>query len=112
MGFMRAAITVLLGTVSVAVAVTAAPAAGADDQSYLAALDAQGVFTNATAQSRLAAGHKFCNEIRAGSSPDEVAERYQDLRAGGGWSAILDLRIWLRPVIATAQQELCPDTLG
>ena len=108
---MRAGITVLLGTLST-LAFAVAPVARADDQSYLAALDAQGVFMAAPAQSRLAAGHKFCNEIRAGASPDEVYERYRDLRAGGGWSAILDLRVWLRPVIATAQQELCPDTVG
>lgn len=87
--------------------------AHADDGGFLAALDARGVYRSGTPDARLAAGRKFCAELRGGSTPDEIVGRYQaNLRTFGAPSTVDDLRVSLRPMIDIAQHELCPDTLG
>jgi hypothetical protein len=95
-----------------AAAMLGAAPAHADDAGYLAALDAQGVFRSGTPDARLSAGHKFCAELRGGASPDQIAAHYRSLPTFGAPSMIDDLRGSLGPVIAIAQHELCPDTLG
>lgn len=104
----------LRGIAVPAVGITAillAVPATADDASYLAALDAAGVLRSTPPNGRLSAGHKFCADLRAGASPDEVAARYRSLPTFGAPSMIDDLRSSLGPVIGIAQRELCPDTL-
>jgi hypothetical protein len=109
---MKARTAVVVCALAAAPMCTPPPAARADDQSYLAALDEQGAFVESPLPSRVAAGHRFCSELRGGSSPDDIEARYQNITSFGGWGAIDDLRKNLRTVIETAQRELCPDTLG
>lgn len=96
---------------AVAMVVLGSAPAHADDASYLAALDANGVFRSGPPNARLSAGHKFCNELRAGSTPDQVVSNYVRRPSFGGPSMVDDLTNNLRPVIDIAQHELCPDTL-
>ncbi|BBY34529.1 hypothetical protein MMIN_25900 [Mycolicibacter minnesotensis] len=94
-----------------AMALLASAPANADDASYLAALDAAGVFRSGPPNARLSAGHRFCNQLRAGSTPDQVVNDYVRRPSFGGPSMVDDLTVNLRPVIDIAQHELCPDTL-
>lgn len=105
----HALVVAALTTVAAALAVPA-PAA-ADDASYLAALDAAGLLRSTPPNGRLSAGHKFCADLRAGASPDDVAAQYRSLPRFGAPSMIDDLRQSLGPVIAISQRELCPDTV-
>ena len=100
--FAAAGATALLGS---------APA-HADDASYLAALDANGVFRSGPPNARLSAGHRFCSELRNGETPDQVAANFPRRPSFGGPSMVDDLTVNLRPVIDIAQHELCPETLG
>ncbi|MEO6792663.1 MAG: DUF732 domain-containing protein [Mycobacterium sp.] len=84
----------------------------ADDASYLAALDAHGVYRSGPPNARLSAGHRFCSELRSGESPEQVAASFPRRPSFGGPSMVDDLQSNLRPVIDIAQHELCPDTLG
>lgn len=102
--------TGVLAAVGVAAALSGAPA-HADDASYLAALDANGLFRSGPPNARLSAGHKFCTELRNGATPDQIAAAYRSLPTFGAPSMIDDLRGSLPAVIAVAQRELCPDTL-
>lgn len=102
---------VVAGTAILAAAVAHPAPSHADDASYLAALDAYGVFRSGTPGARLSAGNKFCAELRGGANPDEITARYRSLPTFGAPSMIDDLRVSLRPVIDVAQHELCPDTL-
>ena len=103
------AATIVAGTLS-----APAPApAHADDASYLAALDARGVFRSGTPDARLSAGHKFCNQLRNGATPNEiVATESPRLRTFGAPSMVDDLRVNMPQVIEIARQEICPETLG
>ncbi|UVO11859.1 DUF732 domain-containing protein [Mycobacterium sp. SVM_VP21] len=96
---------------SAAIALLGSTPAYADDASYLAALDANGVFKSGPPNARLSAGHRFCNQLRAGSTPDQVVDDYVRRPSFGGPSMVDDLTVDLRPVIDIAQHELCPDTL-
>ncbi|HEU0189806.1 MAG TPA: DUF732 domain-containing protein [Mycobacterium sp.] len=106
---------ILIGAVSTTLAALGALGAApahADDASYLAALNANGVFRSGTPGARLSAGHKFCDELRAGATPAEVEARTAPtLRTYGAPSMVDDLRVSLPQVITIAQYELCPDTL-
>lgn len=106
----RAVVAAGLTTLAPLLAVPAP--AHADDASYLAALDAHGVFRSGTPGARLSAGNKFCAELRSGATPDQIAAQYRSLPTFGAPSMIDDLRGSLHPVIDIAQHELCPDTLG
>lgn len=103
----RVAIAVAAG----AAALLGAGPATADDASYLAALDAHGLYRSGPPNARLSAGHRFCADLRAGANPEDLAARYQALPHFGAPSMIDDLRGSLRPVIDVAQHELCPETL-
>ena len=85
--------------------------AHADDASYLAALDANGVFRSGPPNARLSAGHRFCAELRGGATPEQVAANFPRRPSFGGPSMVDDLQSNLRPVINIAQHELCPETL-
>ncbi|MEZ0385103.1 MULTISPECIES: DUF732 domain-containing protein [Mycobacteriaceae] len=87
------------------------PAAHADDASYIAALDANGVFRSGPPNARLSAGHRFCNQLRSGATVDQVVDAYVRRPSFGGPSMVDDLTVNLRPVINIAQHELCPETL-
>lgn len=97
---------------SVAFALLSAAPAQADDASYLAALDTAGVFRSGPPNARLSAGHRFCNQLRSGASPEQVVAAYPPWPSFGGPSMVDDLRVNLRPVVDIAQHELCPETLG
>ncbi|MFL0274298.1 DUF732 domain-containing protein [Mycobacterium sp. SMC-19] len=96
---------------SAAIALLGSAPAYADDASYLAALDANGVFKSGPPNARLSAGHRFCSQLRGGSTPDQVVNDYVRRPSFGGPSMVDDLTVNLRPVIDIAQHELCPDTL-
>ncbi|BBZ22036.1 hypothetical protein MHIB_04540 [Mycolicibacter hiberniae] len=100
---------VLAGTAALAL-LGSAPA-HADDASYLASLDAHGVFRSGPPNARLSAGHRFCNQLRSGATVDDVVANYVRRPSFGGPSMVDDLTTNLRPVIDIAQHELCPDTL-
>lgn len=95
-----------------AIALLGSAPAHADDASYLAALDANGVFRSGPPNARLSAGHRFCNQLRSGATVDQVADAYVRRPSFGGPSMVDDLTVNLRPVIDIAQHELCPETLG
>ncbi|CAJ1494685.1 DUF732 domain-containing protein [[Mycobacterium] kokjensenii] len=97
---------------TVAIALLGSAPAHADDASYLAALDANGVFRSGPPNARLSAGHRFCNQLRSGATVDQVVDAYVRRPSFGGPSMVDDLTVNLRPVIDIAQHELCPDTLG
>ena len=86
--------------------------AHADDASYIAALDANGVFRSGPPNARLSAGHRFCDQLRSGATPDQIVATFPYRPSFGGPSMVDDLQTSLRPVINIAQHELCPDTLG
>lgn len=94
-----------------AVALLGSTPAHADDASYLAVLDANRVFMSGPPNARLSAGHRFCNQLRSGSTVDQVVNDYVPRPSFGGPSMVDDLTVNLRPVIDIAQHELCPDTL-
>lgn len=84
---------------SAAASVIAAPAAHADEQSYLADLQAHGVPFLVPAQA-VSNGYRVCGEIRGGESPATAAQTF-----GIYYNA-------LGPTIVDiAQHDLCPDTL-
>lgn len=85
--------------------------AHADDATYLAALDAHGVFRSGPPNARLSAGHRFCNQLRSGATPDQIVASFPRRPSFGGPSMVDDLEGSLRPVIDIAQHEICPDTL-
>lgn len=85
--------------------------AHADDASYIAALDANGVFRSGPPNARLSAGHRFCNQLRSGATVDQIIATFPRRPSFGGPSMVDDLTVNLRPVIDIAQHELCPETL-
>ncbi len=85
--------------------------AHADDASYIAALDANGVFRSGPPNARLSAGHRFCNQLRSGETPEQIIATFPRRPSFGGPSMVDDLTVNLRPVIDIAQHELCPETL-
>ena len=96
-----------------ALALLGSATAHADDASYIAALDAAGVFRSGPPNARLSAGHRFCSQLRNGETPDQIVAAFP--RAGPRsaarrWSTTC--RVNPRPVIDIAQHELCPETLG
>lgn len=101
----------VLAGVAAAALLGSAPA-HADDASYIAALDAQGVFPSGPPNARLSAGHRFCNQLRSGETPDQIVASFARRPSFGGPSMVDDLQSNLHPVIDIAQHELCPETLG
>lgn len=94
-----------------ALALLGSAPAHADDASYIAALDSQGVYRSGPPNARLSAGHRFCSQLRNGESPEQVADSFVRRPSFGGPSMVDDLTVNLRPVIDIAQHELCPETL-
>lgn len=95
-----------------AVALLGSAPAHADDASYIAALDAAGVFKSGPPNARLSAGHRFCSQLRNGETPDQIVAGFPRRPSFGGPSMVDDLQSNPRPVIDIAQRELCPETLG
>jgi hypothetical protein len=93
----------LLGAALVAAALSSAPIAQADDQSYLDRLAANGVHPIATMTpgNLVAGGLQMCNLMRSGMSPQDAANSL------GILSGVLGV-----PAVDAAQHELCPDTLN
>lgn len=86
-----------------AAALITAPAAAADDQSYLANLSGHGIFTFTNPQGLIATGHAICDDLRAGTSvPDEIgrfqAMHYEAKAAGAA------------AMVNAAHDDLCPNT--
>jgi hypothetical protein len=75
-----------------------APPAHADDASYLAALQAQGVPTG-PGFTPMTAGYNICMSLRAGMKPADAALNF-------GW-----MNAWGPVFVDAAQHNLCPDTL-
>jgi hypothetical protein len=96
---------------SAAMALLGSAPAHADDASYIAALDANGVFRSGPPNARLSAGHRFCNQLRSGATVDQIIATFPRRPSFGGPSMVDDLTVNLRPVIDIAQHELCPETL-
>ncbi|OBY33702.1 DUF732 domain-containing protein [Mycolicibacter kumamotonensis] len=94
-----------------AMALLGSASAHADDASYIAALDANGVFRSGPPNARLSAGHRFCNQLRSGATVDQIIATFPRRPSFGGPSMVDDLTVNLRPVIDIAQHELCPETL-
>jgi hypothetical protein len=88
--------TLIVSVAAVAVAVTVAAPARADDQSYLDRLAGANTLW-LTRQQKVGMGHEVCVMLRGGSSPADLAS----MARGYDGAAIVD----------AAQHELCPDTL-
>lgn len=91
-----------IATTTLAVAATitiglAAPAR-ADDQAFLNDLNTNHIGTGPVTDP-LGMGHFVCTQIRGGMSPEEAGRM--------SWGPGLDLP----GIVATAQRDLCPDTL-
>jgi hypothetical protein len=81
----------------------AAPAAHADNESYIAYIKSHGQSLQLFSESPLiAAGHTACGHLRSGESPAEV-ERH--VLANPTSTAPNEM------IVEAAQHELCPDTL-
>lgn len=77
----------------------AAPPAHADEGSYLADLGAAGVPVSDRGKA-VSSGYTVCSQLRAGESPETAASQF-------GWF----YNAWGATIVATAQRDLCPDTL-
>lgn len=91
-----------VGVVAAAVGVTWLPLAAsarADDNSYLVKLRGEGVVVPLPAGAVVHSGHMICDYLHRGLRPEEEVSRYFP-------------SVGMPQLIAAAQSELCPDTLG
>lgn len=77
-------------------------ARAADEDGYIAELQAAGVPMLKGPAYALGDGYQVCAMLRSGASPDIVATRFNLIDATAGWVPL---------EIGAAQRHLCPDTL-
>lgn len=88
--------------VAAALAIASLPLAAparADDDSYLAKLRAADVVIPLTSGALVQRGHMICTFLHRGVRPEDAPSRY--------WPSV-----GMPQMMAAAQSELCPDTLG
>lgn len=87
----------------VVAAIFLAPAATADDQSFLADLASKGItnYYGNGPDHLLYMGHQACDQMHQGASGETVIGYFGPLQRGFGES-----------FLASVQSQLCPDTLG
>lgn len=94
-------LTAVALAITTATAILSAPSARADDQGFLAYLEAHGQSTTAYPYSPgkfVMVGHMICTNLHAGADP----------LAG---ASPIDRALWGAVGVDAAQHELCPDTL-
>lgn len=84
----------ILVALGMAVALAVAAPATADNESFLRALEAQGV--PSTGNGVLASGYLMCSRLQNGASREIVLSEFE---------------FFSEQILDAAQQELCPDTL-
>jgi hypothetical protein len=77
-----------------------APTARADEGTFIADLQGQGVPTNWPFVVQPVAGTNICNELHNGFTPQKVVQQFAPIQAN-----------WAPTIVATAQRDICPDTL-
>ena len=77
-----------------------APAARADEGSFIADLQSQGVPTGWPFVVQPIAGTNICNELHNGFTPQKVVQQFAPIQAN-----------YAPAIVATAQRDICPDTL-
>jgi hypothetical protein len=82
-----------------AITLSGAPLACADDDSYVAALNTAGVPLLGGPGKYVAGGYRVCDELRHGESPAGAATQFGMYNGFGP------------AIVSAAQHELCPDTL-
>lgn len=96
-----------------AAALAAAPAAHADDASYLARVNASPVAIPVTDHVKVTSGHYICSQLRmyghtgtyrAGTSPGDLVRQLTNTFYFSPEAADVE--------IEAAQSEICPETLG
>jgi hypothetical protein len=101
---MRIAIIPAIAACCTAALIAIASPALADDQTYLADLQAAGVPTTliggiSRPGAPLDTGYQICAKLRAGEPPEVAATQFS-------W-----LNQWGPAIVGAAQHDLCPDTL-
>jgi hypothetical protein len=86
----------------VAGALLSAPVVRADTNGYIGRLQQEGVRMLSGTVPAVQAGMTACAMIRDGVSPQDVAGQ-----VAGPWSGVVG-----PPIVAAAQDELCPDTIS
>jgi hypothetical protein len=77
-----------------------APPAHADEGSFIADLQGQGVPTGWPFVVQPVAGTNICNELHNGFTPQKVVQQFAPIQAN-----------YAPAIVATAQRDICPDTL-
>lgn len=77
-----------------------APTARADEGSFMADLQSQGVPTGWPTPVQPYAGTSICELLHKGSTPQYVVQQFAPIQAP-----------WAPAIVATAQRDICPDTL-
>lgn len=88
-----------IAPVIVAVGVVVAAPAGADDQAFIADLNARGVPQLIPPAREIGGGYQVCGMMRNGMSPEVAAQQFGMLNQ------------WGPTIVDAAQHDLCPDTL-
>jgi hypothetical protein len=84
---------------ALAITLSVAPLAYADDDSYVAALNAAGVPLLGGPGKYVAGGYRVCDELRHGETPAGAATQFGAYNGFGP------------AIVSAAQHELCPETL-
>jgi Protein of unknown function (DUF732) len=77
-----------------------APPAHADTNTFIADLQAQGVPTGWPFVVQPVAGNNICTELHNGATPQSVVQQFAPIQA-----------TYAPAIVATAQRDICPDTL-
>ena len=77
-----------------------APQAHADEGAFIADLQAQGVPTGWPFVVQPIAGTNICTELHNGATPQSVVQQFAPIQAP-----------YAPTIVATAQRDICPDTL-
>jgi hypothetical protein len=77
-----------------------APQAHADEGTFMADLQNQGVPTAWPFVVQPVAGSNICAELHKGATPQSVVAQFAPIQAN-----------WAPAIVATAQRDICPDTL-
>lgn len=89
-----------LGALACAFSLVTAPQAHADDNSFIADLQAQGVPTGWPFVVQPVLGNSLCTELHKGATPQSLIAQFVPIQAA-----------YAPAIVATAQRDICPDTL-
>ncbi len=93
--------TVAVGILAAASAITVAPCANADDDSYLANLGQHGIITFNNPQGLIATRHAICNDLKSGVSLQDEMGKFQAAHYEATPQGVAIM-------VNAAHDELCP----